>query len=331
MKPATLVKLKVCSFALVLAALAPRASAQVRMEESCNVRGSIHNSTRAGTGLIVELRGAGFESRMASSAYVDPSGSFQMSGVAAGQYTLMVKTQSGVIVHQEYLTVRGDVPDISIQLPESATPNRPAGGTVSAMRLRHKVPGKASKEFDKAEKAAKKGDLQLSIEFLNKALEIDPEYMEAHNNLGSRYMRTEQYDKALMHLEKACALDPGSSLPQINLATVLIAMKRSGEAEKAARRAVDLDPSSAQARFTLAVTLLELKKDTKDALVYLERSASDIPSARLLLAKYYAKQGDAERVKSELGQYLASGQSYERENAQKWLSGLESGALSAQR
>src|SRR5438270_3979170 len=57
------------------------------------------------------------------------------------------------------------------------TPIPPLGGTISVKRLAHVVPGKALKQYDRAKKARQAGDVDGAMASLQKALEIDPEFI----------------------------------------------------------------------------------------------------------------------------------------------------------
>src|SRR4051794_9441641 len=65
------------------------------------------------------------------------------------------------------------------------TPIAPLRGTISVKRLAHVVPGKALKEYDRAKKARQTGDVDRVMASLQKALEIDPEFIEAVNDMGA--------------------------------------------------------------------------------------------------------------------------------------------------
>ena len=106
--------------------------------------------------------------------------------------------------------------------------------TVSLTQLSHTIPLKAQREFEKGQKAGLKGDNDRWVEHLKKALEIDPAYLEAYNNLGVAYMRKGQNEEALNQFDKADELDHNQSAVSDNRATVLLLLRRYPEAEKVA-------------------------------------------------------------------------------------------------
>jgi tetratricopeptide (TPR) repeat protein len=83
----------------------------------------------------------------------------------------------------------------------------PGAGVVSLARLNHKVPKKARKEYDKAQKRVEEGDLDGSLEHLKRATEIDREYLEARNNPGCRYLQKGQPEDALVAFRRALEID----------------------------------------------------------------------------------------------------------------------------
>jgi len=49
------------------------------------------------------------------------------------------------------------------------------------------------------------------IPLIQKAIEIDPGFFDAHFDLAVVYMKTKQYDRARQHLNRALAIDPTKS------------------------------------------------------------------------------------------------------------------------
>lgn len=80
---------------------------------------------------------------------------------------------------------------------------------------------------------------------------IFPGYMEAHNDLGVRYMQQGAYERAAAEFQEAAKLDPGAVRPAANLALAWIALGRYADAESAARRAIAADPGFPPARRAL--------------------------------------------------------------------------------
>jgi tetratricopeptide (TPR) repeat protein len=54
------------------------------------------------------------------------------------------------------------------------------------------------------------GDIKKSIKSFKKALILNPEWLEVHNNLGILFLNNENFEEAIYHFEKCVALKPDS-------------------------------------------------------------------------------------------------------------------------
>src|SRR5437879_1656794 len=304
---------------LVLVNLAPCAERQSDSHESVTLRGEVEASDVSGSGLVVVLSASHEVDRRAD---VRSGGGFEFWDVPSGQYKLSVTTLNGDTIHHEYVSLNSMTNHISVRLPEQKV-QRPASGTVSAAKLRHKVPSKARKEFEKGVEAARKNDSAAAIGHLAKATELDPGYMEAHNNLGVQHLKANAYETALALFQKAVELDPGAREPLVNLAATLVTLERPVEAETVARKAVRLDGGYASARYLLGLALLQQQKNTSEALDHLQRASETFPRARLAIAEAAQKGGDVERAKKELRAYLNSGKLKDSQSVETWLAELK--------
>lgn len=200
---------------------------------------------------------------------------------------------------------------------------RPISGTVSVARLRHKVPSRARREFDKALAAEHKGDSQAAIAHFEKAVGIDPAFMEAYNNLGVRHLRVNQLEQAIARFQWALSLDGTAPLVHANLGIAYIAMSRFAEAEKTARQGLQHDSTSNRLRLILGLALDAQRRDPREALENLEAAAREFPRARLVAARVLARDGEPNRAATELKKYLRSGSAGDRRQVETWLAELE--------
>jgi tetratricopeptide (TPR) repeat protein len=83
--------------------------------------------------------------------------------------------------------------------------------------------------------------VRASAEHLQKAVQIYPDFIEAHNALGLRYAQIGEYQKAVAEHEIALSLNPRSAQTHQDLAFALLLLNRYSEAEAEAREALDLD------------------------------------------------------------------------------------------
>jgi tetratricopeptide (TPR) repeat protein len=171
-----------------------------------------------------------------------------------------------------------------------------------------------------------KGKVAKSIERLQKAIAIDPEYLEAHNDLGTRYVTTGQYGKALECFSKALEIDPRSSIVLTNQAVAYFSMQRHKDAEEASRRALDDNSGNMKARYLLGLSLVSQGIWTDEAIDNLERAADEFPNARVAIAQVRVKQGDIADARDHLKAYLDKGKNLENRKAiESWLARLNSG------
>lgn len=216
-----------------------------------------------------------------------------------GHYEVRVVGQNGETLHSEYVSVTSRSSPIEIRLPPQAAAKASSGGPVSVYRLQHQVPRKAVNEFKKAELAWKAGKKAESIQHLENALQLDPGFMEAHNNLGAKLLAGGERGRAEQEFRKSIELDPGAAPGHLNLAICLLidikSRDEARESEMHARKALQLDPASVRARYAVGIALAALNSD--EALPYLREAADQYPQARLAAASMLDRLGRAREAK----------------------------------
>jgi thioredoxin-like negative regulator of GroEL len=193
-------------------------------------------------------------------------------------------------------------------------------GTIDQRELR--IPDKAIREFDRSMKAFDSGDFRAAANHLEKATKIAPDFVQAHNNLGSMYINLKEYDRAIDELQKTIALRPNLETPYHNLAMLMILLQRLPEAEAAARQVLELQPQQSGARFTLGRILVMQKQYTTEAVRLLTDASPEIPAARLPLANVLQHRGETDRAIAELRAYLQNPDPGKKDRVQTWLSQL---------
>jgi tetratricopeptide (TPR) repeat protein len=185
--------------------------------------------------------------------------------------------------------------------PEPA-PLAVAGNTVPVSQLR--IPFKAVKEFERARKAFQSGDIRTSADHLQKAVQIYPDFIDAHNALGLRFVQIGEYQKALAEHEIALSLNPRNAQTHQDLSLALLLLNRFHEAEAEARQALELDIQAAAPRYFLARALIGQGRVTSEAIQMLQQSEDAFPNASLVLAQIHFEEGRTEQVIAELRHYL---------------------------
>jgi tetratricopeptide (TPR) repeat protein len=242
-----------CSFVCVAGISGWAAAAQAcTIANSSSIRGEVTGEGRTDSNsLSVELVSGGL---IVNRSAVTRDGRFELAGVAAGNYEIRLADPLETILQKKAIRVRGPVDGVKFNI-DDPTYVRPTAGTVTRNRLLRQVPGAARKEFERGGRAALKGQTEVSIQHLRKALAVYPDYMEVHNDLGVRYLQRGEFEAAAGEFQAATKLEPGAAGPVSNLALAWLALRRYHDAEFAARRALALDPDFRSAQRVLSLVL----------------------------------------------------------------------------
>jgi tetratricopeptide (TPR) repeat protein len=109
---------------------------------------------------------------------------------------------------------------------------------------------------DAGDVATDTGHVAEAISCLQKAIELDPSFAAAHNNLGRALAKSGRMAEALVEYRKALQLDPTMVMAHNNLAFSLESGGNVAEAIAEYEKALEIDPSSAIIHFNLAKTFL---------------------------------------------------------------------------
>lgn len=140
---------------------------------------------------------------------------------------------------------------------------------------------------------------------LRKALELNPAFVRAYDNLGLCYEALGKYDEAIQAYQDALRLNrektQNSPWPAMNLGALLVKLGKLSDAETYLREALRLNPKFPQARYQLGLLLEKQKKDD-EALEELQQAAAlnpAYPEPHYLMGKIYRSRGDAKRSDEE--------------------------------
>jgi tetratricopeptide (TPR) repeat protein len=106
-------------------------------------------------------------------------------------------------------------------------------------------------------------DYESAIEYYAKALEVDPDYGNAHNMLGYLNYFLGRYDEALRHLEEYSRLAPNEANPHDSRGEILHALGRYEAAIEEFREAFNINPEFAYAIEHMAWSYLALGRMDK--------------------------------------------------------------------
>ncbi|MDA1089810.1 MAG: tetratricopeptide repeat protein [Proteobacteria bacterium] len=90
-----------------------------------------------------------------------------------------------------------------------------------------------------------------------KALDADPNYIQAHNNLAMTLNSLGRHDDAVVSYRNAIAINPGIAQVHVNLGLVLTILGRLDEAVACYRKAISINPYYAEAYGNLGTALKE--------------------------------------------------------------------------
>ena len=145
---------------------------------------------------------------------------------------------------------------------------------------------------------ARMGNLTEAVEHLNNALEVDPNFAEAHSSFGYVLNRQGKFDEAAEHFTQALRLKSNNPDTHANFAYTLINLGRYDEAVSHLETAVQLGPDSAD-NYRYLASALTLAGNIDEAVISYYKTLSLVPDqlgpmndlARLLAthreSKYY--------------------------------------------
>jgi putative PEP-CTERM system TPR-repeat lipoprotein len=150
------------------------------------------------------------------------------------------------------------------------------------------------------------GDEEESIENLESAVEIDPQFQNADLLLILSYLHTKSYDKAKQIADAFSEKHPASALAQNLIGKVYLAQGRENLAEEAFEKARKLAPGDPFACRNLAILALRRSETNKARALFnevLDHNPGHLPTL-YLLAALEERDGDYEAMKTTLHQAI---------------------------
>jgi Flp pilus assembly protein TadD/peroxiredoxin len=139
----------------------------------------------------------------------------------------------------------------------------------------------------------RKNDFAQARNYLEQTVKLRPEYPEAWNNLGMVAAQQNQPDEAVRHFQQSLALRPDYVTALLNIGNI---DRRQGNTEEASRllnRAAELEPENAEANYSLGM-LYARENNLARAMELLRKSVAlrpDYPDAINNLGVLYVRQG----------------------------------------
>jgi tetratricopeptide (TPR) repeat protein len=176
---------------------------------------------------------------------------------------------------------------------------------VSARQL--SVPDKALREYQDAQKALGRHDVDSAVKDLEHAVELAPQFSAAWNELGTIAYQTGKYLRAEQCFRQSLDQDPDAYEPLVNLGGVLVTLQRTDESLDYNVRAVLMRPNDALANSQLGQSYFQAENYDL-ALKYLQR-ARDLDPAhfshpQLVMAEIHLRRGDRKAAADDLEDFL---------------------------
>ena len=95
------------------------------------------------------------------------------------------------------------------------------------------------------------GNLDEAEKQYQKAIQTNPNYVEAHNNLGNIYFRKERFEEALAEYKKTVEIKPDYAQGYFNLGSTYLQQNKPEEAIESFQRALEINPKYARPTITL--------------------------------------------------------------------------------
>jgi len=139
----------------------------------------------------------------------------------------------------------------------------------------------------------RKNDFAQARGYLEQTVKLRPEYPEAWNNLGMIAAQQDQLDLAIRNFKQSLALRPDYVTALLNLGNIERRQGNVPEASRVLSRAAELEPQNAEANYSLGM-LYARQNDVTQAIELLQKSVTlrpDYPDAINNLGVLYVRQG----------------------------------------
>lgn len=234
----------------------------------------------------------------------DSLGRFRFTRLRSGQYRVSAKAGKASAPAQLVDLSRASprvhvLLQLAIEAPTFASRERP--GVIDA-----RVPPGARGEAERGRAAIAENKSDEAILHFKKAIEIFPDFFDAHMSLAQLYIDSSQWEKAEASLRQAVKINPTSVATKVSLGEVYRRQKKYTEGEKVLEEALKIDNSSWQSNFTLGRIHWELK-DIAKAGKYVARTIElqpNVAEAHLLAGNIFMRAGLPSNALIEYEEYM---------------------------
>ena len=234
----------------------------------------------------------------------DSMGRFRFTRLRSGQYRVVAKagkaTSPPQLVDLSRASPRVHVLlELANEAPVFVSRERP--GVIDV-----RVPVEARSHVEKGRAAIDENKSDEAILHFKKAVEIFPDFYDAHMSLAQLYIDGSQWDKAEASLRQALKILPKSVAAMVSLGEVYRRQKKYSEGEKVLEEALKINNDSWQGNFTLGRIHWELK-DIVKAGKYVARTIElqpNVAEAHLLAGNIFMRAGLPANALIEYEEYM---------------------------
>ena len=263
-----------------------------------------------------------FSGRHIHETFSDLSGRFSFPGLSRGVYQL---TAEGDGISFETTSVYAEISAFG-SAPQYFTqdihlrpiPQKPIAQTGVVNAFTQNVPEAAKQAFTAGLKFIEEGKNEGAIDNMRRAIEIFPDYFEAHLQLGNIYLKQDKLNEAIAELDLARQVNPNDERAYQSFGLLLMKQNNFPMAVAIFSEAGRLNPGNPMNAVMRATALIHQAAGTRegdDRTFLLARAEAAIAQGSnqsenklkpdtMTMALFYELKGEPERAATELESYL---------------------------
>lgn len=218
-----------------------------------------------------------------SEAFTDRLGKFRFTALPPAMYSIRIHQPGYRDAQQNVDMTTQSSGLVLLQIARDTSTSSSSIGSIDA-----KVPPAAQKEFDKGVAALSEGTKDktaFAARCFEKAISIEPRFVEARLKLGTAYMDLGDWSKAEQALLETLKTEPRAFNASFALGEVYLRQSKLAEAEKVLVQGLTVEERSYLGHFNLARVYWEkarVIKDLTEAKPVLEKSYNEVKQALTL-------------------------------------------------
>lgn len=260
-----------------------------------------------------------FNGRPIHETFTDLSGRFTFPGLRSGTYQLTAEGDGRTF---ETTAVTADIPfggngqSFTQDVQLRPIRNKPNTGPGVINAFTQNVPAAAKQALDAGLKMAAEGKTPAAVENMQKAIQIFPQYFEAHLQLGNTFLKLDQLQEAIAELDKAREINPNDERAYQSFGLLLMKQRNYAVAVAVFAEAARLNPENPLNAVMRATALIhQAAASEEDRSLLLSRAEIALSQASTLsenkvkpdtmtMAIFYELKGEPERAAAELEAHM---------------------------